>query len=95
MGGEAVDLRLVEEQEEGPVAPAAVVGVAPVEPRVGHPGLVELGQPLVGPLAQLVERTELDRCGRTRLGTGRDHAAALPVVAEGTLVSVAILWAAS
>src|SRR5205807_7400067 len=38
---------------------------------------------------QLVDRPELDRLGRTRLGAGRDQAVLLAVVAEGTLAGVA------
>src|SRR5262249_241570 len=43
-----------------------------------------------GPLAQFLDRAELDRRRRARLGAGRDQAVALPVVAERTLVRMAV-----
>src|SRR5690606_22249121 len=61
--GEAVDLRLVEQEEEGPGAADAVLGVVAVEPCLGHALLVERGTALLGTLTQLVEVPVLDGLG--------------------------------
>ena len=54
------------------------------------PRLVKVLHTVAGPLAQFVDRAELDRLGRTGLGAGRDEAIPLAVVAERTLVRMAI-----
>src|SRR5207237_4014315 len=50
---------------------------------------VKFLHPLPGPLAQLVDRAELDRLGRAGLGAGGDEPVLLAVVAERTLVRMA------
>ena len=54
------------------------------------PGLVQLADPLLGPLPQLVQRAELDRLGRAGLGAGRAQPVADPVVAQRALVRAAV-----
>src|SRR6185295_818671 len=58
---QSVDLRLVEEQEEGAEAADTVTGVFAVEARAVPALVLDLRQALVGACAQLVERAELDR----------------------------------
>src|SRR5262249_56754765 len=60
----------------------------------GYAATVQLMHTLEGAIAQLVDRAELDRLSRTRLGASRDEAIPLPVVAERTLVRVAVEGAA-
>ena len=89
---QAVDLGLVEQQEERAEAADAVVRVAAVEPRArSSPRASSFAEPLVGALAQLVERPELDRVGRARLRARRLVAALEPVVAERALPDAAVL----
>ena len=71
IGRQAVDLRLVQQQEERARAADAVVRVVAVQPRLRHARLVQVGHPLLRPFAQLVERAELDGLGRAGLGAGR------------------------
>jgi hypothetical protein len=52
---------------------------------------VQLGQPPVGALAQLVELAELDRLGRAGLRAGRLQAVVQPVVAERALLRPAVV----
>ena len=66
----------------------------PVQVRRGHAALVQLLDPLARALAQLLDRAELDRLRRAGLGAGGDQAVALPVVAEGAFVGVAVEVAA-
>src|SRR5437764_346163 len=63
----------------------AVLRVTAVEPGHVDALLVELGQPGVRPLAQLVELAELDRLGGTGLGAGRGLPFLEAVVAQGAL----------
>ena len=62
---QAVDLRLVEQQEERAVAADAVVGSWPYSRASVTPRVVQRVDPLRGPVAQLVERR---RTGSTRSG---------------------------
>src|SRR5271156_5517800 len=55
---------------------------------------VKLLDPVPRPFAELVDRPELDRVRRAGLGTGRDEAVLLAVVAERALVRMAIEVAA-
>src|SRR5205823_5006603 len=52
---------------------------------------LQLREPRVGALAQLVERPELDRVGRAGLRAGRLVTALEPVVAERALPDAAVL----
>ena len=81
-----VHLGLVEQQEERPAAADAVVRVVAsrAAPR-SCPAACSCASRLRGPLAQLVQRAELDRVGRARLGAGGLHAGAEPVVAQRAL----------
>ena len=87
---QAVDLGLVEQQEERPAAADAVVRVVQVEPGLGLAGRAQVRHPQRGPLAQLVQRAELDRLGRAGLGAGRVQAGAEPVVAQRALVRLPV-----
>ena len=92
VGRQPVDLRLVEQQEERAEAADAVVRVVAVEPRRrSSRSRLELREPLVGALAQLVELAELDRVGRARLRARRLVAALQPVVAERALPDAPVL----
>ncbi len=88
-----VDLRLVEQQEECAVVADAVLRITSVEPSVGDPGLVQPGQPGVGPFPQLVQRPELDGVRRAGLGAGRLLPDAEPVVAQRALPRPTVLFA--
>src|SRR5262249_43452964 len=83
--GQAVHLRLVEQEEERAEAPDAVVRIVAVQPRTVPALRLELREPLVGALAQLVELAELDRLGWTGLRARRLVPAFEPVVAERAL----------
>src|SRR5438067_922856 len=72
-------------------AAAAVVRFAAVEPGAVPVLRLELLEPLLGALAELVERPELDRVGRASLGAGRFVAPLEPVVAESALPDAAVL----
>src|SRR5205085_10145065 len=52
--------------------------------------LAQIGHPAASALHQLLDRAELDRVGRTRLGAGRLQPILKPVVAQRTLVGLAI-----
>src|SRR5574341_303480 len=58
--GEVVRGRFVQQQEERVEATERPVGVRPVELRVPVPHLLELGDPRLGLLGQLVAEAELD-----------------------------------
>src|SRR2546423_2128 len=91
IGRQAVDLGLVEEQEEraGPADP--VVGPVEIELRAVPALGLELLQPPVRALAELVDLAELDRVRRARLRAGRLVTALEPVVAERALPDPAVL----
>src|SRR6185437_10522008 len=86
----AVDLGLVEQQEERAEAADAVVRILAVEPCPGEALLDDLVEPGARPLAQLVQRAVLDRLGRAGLCARRRHAVAGAVVAEGALPHPAV-----
>src|SRR5262245_6488518 len=65
-------------------------GLFAIQVSGGHAAPVELLDTLAGALAQLVDRAELDRLSRARLGTSRDQAVALTVVAERAFVRMAV-----
>ena len=67
---QAVHLGLVQQQEERPAAADAVVRVVQVELGVVLAGLAQVRHPQRGPLAELVQRPELDGLGRAGLGAG-------------------------
>src|SRR5439155_19129792 len=69
----------------------AVVGVAPVEPRALPTIGLQLLEPLVRPLPQLVQGPELDRVRRTGLRASRLVPALEPVVAERALPDAPVL----
>ena len=91
VGRQSVDLGLVEEEEERAEAADAVLGVAAVELRAVPALGLELREPRVGALPQLLERPELDRLRRARLRARRLVAALEPVVAERALPDAAVL----
>ena len=102
VGREAVDLRLVEQQEERPCAAHAAVGVLGVELGAHDAGRLQVGHPLLGALAELVDVTELDRLRRAGLGAGGRLVVEQAVVAERALLGHAVVldlrrrpWAAS
>src|SRR5206468_758207 len=68
----------------------AVVRVLAVEAGVGPARLAQVGHPARGPLAQLVQRPELDGIGRAGLGAGGFHAVAEPVVGQRALPDPAV-----
>src|SRR5204862_5441709 len=78
----------------GAEAADTVLGIAAVELRAVPALPLELGQPRVGALPQLVERPELDRVRRTGLRAGGLVAALEPVVAEGALPDAPVLLGA-
>src|SRR5260370_36297058 len=57
-----------------------------IEARLRLPAFLELAEALPRARPKLVDVTELDRRGRTRLGTGGRHIILQPVVAERALV---------
>src|SRR4051794_41481674 len=67
---EAVDLGLVEEEEESAEASHAVTRVLAVEAGSVPPPVLELRQALLRSRTELVERAELDRIGRARPRAG-------------------------
>src|SRR5205085_12121990 len=71
----------------------AVLRVLAVEPRAVPAFALQLPEPLLAPLPQLVERPELDRVGRAGLCAGRLVAALQPVVAERALPDASVLLA--
>src|SRR5258708_18475413 len=93
IGREAVDLGLVEEQEERARATDAVVGIVTVEPRVGDTARVQRGDAELRTVAQLVENTERDRIRRARLRARRLHSDAQAVVTERALPGAAVVLA--
>ncbi len=58
----------------------------PVESRFRLAASLQLAQPAPGPLAQLLNVAELDRCRRAGLGARRCHVVLQAVVAERALV---------
>src|SRR6266567_3022080 len=95
IGRQSVDLRLVEQQEERAVAGYAVARVLAVQPSLRHARPVHLREAPPGPLAELIQRAELDGVGRAGLRAGRLHPDLEPVVAqralEGTPVVLALV----
>src|SRR5205085_2542459 len=91
VGREAVDLRLVEEQEKRARAADPVVGPVEVELRAVPSFGLELLEPLVRAVAELVDLAELDRVGRAGLRARGLVAALQPVVAERALPDAAVL----
>src|SRR5205823_10726476 len=89
-----VDLGLVEEQEESAEAADAIVRIPAVQLRAVPALGLELREPCVGALPQLLERAELDRLRRAGLRAGRLVPALQPVVAERALPDPAVLLAA-
>ncbi len=83
VGGQAVDLGVVEEEEEGAHAADAVGRVGAVEAGLGHARRLQRVDPSRGPGPQLVQRPELDRLGRAGGGARRLQPAPQPVVAHG------------
>src|SRR5262249_60133977 len=75
----------VGEQEDRPDPADAVAGVPPVQPRAAPALGLELLEPPVGALPELVDRPELDRVRGARLGARRLVVALEAVVAEGAL----------
>ena len=65
-------------------------GFVAVEIGLGDAPGVQLLDPTASPIAQLVDRPELDRGGRAGLGAGRDKAIPLAVVTKCALVRVAV-----
>src|SRR5213075_656414 len=88
---QAVDLRLVEQQEERAEPADPVLRVVAVKAGAVPAVLLELLEPLVRTLAQLVDLTELDRVRRACLRAGRLVAALEAVVAERALPDAPIL----
>src|SRR5687767_8045012 len=80
IGRQAVDRRLVQQEEEGARTADAVVLVGPVQPGARH-----LRHALPRPLPQLVQRAELNRCGRARLRARGRLSVQQAVVAERAL----------
>src|SRR5580692_8093018 len=93
VGRQAVYLWLVEQQEERPGAADAVVRVVQVELGVVLSGRAQVRHPQRGPLAELVQRAELDGIGRAGLGAGGLHPRTQPVVAQRALVRLPVLLA--
>src|SRR5256714_408070 len=90
VGRQPVDLGIVEEEEERAESADAVVGITAVQLRAVPALRVQLLEPRVRALAQLVERAELDRLGRAGLRAGRLVATLQPVVAERALPDPAV-----
>ena len=65
-------------------------GLVTVEVRSRDTSRVKLLDPVPRPFAEFVDRPELDRVRRAGLGTGRDEAVLLAVVAERALVRMAV-----
>src|SRR5437879_6915151 len=85
VGRQPVDLGIVEEQEERAEAADAVVGIPAVQLRPVPALGMQLLEPRVRALAQLVERAELDRRGRAGLRACGLVSALEPVVAKRAL----------
>ena len=90
---QAVDLGLVEEQEERAVTADPVGGVRAVQARTGLATFVELLDPGRCALPELVEVAVLDRLGRAGGGARRFEATAEPVVAHRALPDPAVVLA--
>src|SRR5579862_1103229 len=88
---QAVDLRLVEQQEEGTEAADAVVRVAPIQAGAVPPLSPQLLEAPVGSRTELLDLAELDRVGWARLRARRLVAALQTVVAERALPHAAVL----
>src|SRR5205814_8482661 len=91
---QAVHLGIVEQKEERAETAHAVIRVAPVELRAVPALALQLLEPCVGALGQLLGRAELDRVRRAGLRAGRLVAALEPVVAERALPDAPVLVAA-
>src|SRR4051794_28135860 len=91
---QAVHLGLVEKQEEGPEPADAVLRVVAVEASAVPAFRLELGEPCVCPLAQLVELAELDRLGGAGFRARRLVAALQAVVTERALPDAAVFFLA-
>ena len=90
VGRQAVDLRLVEQQEERAEAADTVVRVLAVEARPVPALLLERREAGLRALAQLVELAELDRVGGARLRTRGLVTALQAVVTERALPDAAV-----
>src|SRR4051794_37843544 len=93
VGREAVDLGLVQEQEERSVPAHPVLRVTAVEAGDVHALVVELLEPGVRAQSELVQLPELDRLGGAGLGAGWRLALLQPVVAQGALEGPTVLLA--
>ena len=86
IGGQAVDLRLVEQQEHRAGAADAVVLVCAVQARFGAALGMQLSDPIAGAQHQIVVVAEFDRRGGAGLGAGRRLVLEQAVVAEGAFL---------
>src|SRR5262249_30810126 len=92
---QTVDGRAVNQEIERMQRGVARTGRVAVQVSSGNAAPVKFFHPLARALAQLVDRTELDRRRRTSLGASRDETVSLAIVTERTLVRVAVEGAAS
>ncbi len=82
---QAVDLGRIQQQEERAPAADAVIGIVEIQSRPGDPGVVQLADPLLRPLPELVQGAELNGFGRARLSASGLQPGADPVVAQCAL----------
>src|SRR5579872_405922 len=93
VGRQAIDLGLVEQQEEGARPVDAVIRVGQVQLSVALPRLPQRRQAVLGALVQHVELAELDRVRGTRLCAGGLLVVLQAVVAERALPHAAVVLA--
>src|SRR5205814_242782 len=89
----AVDLGLVEQQEEGAEAADAVVGALSVQPRVGDAGGLQSGHAIAGVRPQIVQGAELNRFCRAGLRARRLRPNLQSVITERALPHPAVAFA--
>src|SRR5439155_26251450 len=90
IGRKPVHLGLVQQQEEGAESIDAVGRIVAVQPGATDPGPFQSIDAVLSRDPQLVQRPELDRLGRARLGASRLVAIPYAVIAKGALPDATI-----